>query len=74
MLGRPGIDARIFKAFDSVGVSAGMVSQGSTERGIAIVVKESDADRAIEALRGSSVKISPKGLSLRSMQSDRWSS
>ena len=27
MLGRPGIDARIFKAFDSVGVSAGMVSQ-----------------------------------------------
>ena len=52
MLGRPGIDARIFKAFDSVGVSAGMVSQGSTERGIAIVVKESDADRAIEALRG----------------------
>lgn len=50
MLGRSGIDARIFAAFKSVDVSVSLVSQGSTERGIAIVVDESDADKAVEAL------------------------
>lgn len=50
MLGRSGIDARIFGAFKSADVSVSLVSQGSTERGIAIVVNEVDADRAVEAL------------------------
>lgn len=51
MLGQAGIDARIFGAFERAGVSAGMVSQGSTERGIGIVVDEADVERAEEALR-----------------------
>ena len=50
MLGQVGIDARIFAAFRDFGVSASLVSQGSTERGIAIVVDEKDADRAVQAL------------------------
>lgn len=50
MLGRSGIDARIFGAFKSADVSVSLVSQGSTERGIAIVVSEVDADKAVEAL------------------------
>jgi aspartate kinase len=50
MLGRPGIDARIFRAFESAHVSVSMVAQGSTERGTAIVVDEGDADRAVTAL------------------------
>ena len=50
MLGRPGIDARIFRAFESAHVSVSMVAQGSTERGTAIVVDEGDADRAVVAL------------------------
>ncbi len=51
MLGQPGIDARIFAAFRDAGVSVGMISQGSTERGTAIVVDEIDADRAVSALK-----------------------
>lgn len=51
MLGQAGIDARIFSAFEQAGISAGMLSQGSTERGIGIVVDEADAERAEEALR-----------------------
>ena len=51
MLGHSGVDARIFGALRDADVSAGLVSQGSTERGTAIVVAEGDADRAVEALK-----------------------
>lgn len=51
MLGKSGIDARIFGAFERAHISAGMVSQGSTERGIGIVVHEDDADAAVEVLQ-----------------------
>ncbi|WP_329905441.1 aspartate kinase [Porphyromonas pogonae] len=50
MLGRAGIDARIFGAFGKRKISASLVSQGSSERGIAIVVNESDADNAVKSL------------------------
>lgn len=50
MLGRSGIDARIFRSFEAVEVSVSLIAQGSTERGTAIVVDEEDADRAVEAL------------------------
>ncbi len=50
MLGCIGIDARIFAAFARVEVSVGLISQGSTERGIAIVVDEANADVAVGAL------------------------
>lgn len=51
MLGRSGIDARIFRAFETVEVSVSLIAQGSTERGTAIVVDEEEADRAVEALK-----------------------
>ena len=51
MLGRSGIDARIFRAFEAVEVSVSLIAQGSTERGTAIVVDEEEADRAVEALK-----------------------
>jgi aspartate kinase len=50
MLGRSGIDARIFRSFETAEVSVSLIAQGSTERGTAIVVDEEDADRAVEAL------------------------
>ena len=50
MLGRSGIDARIFRSFEAVEVSVSLIAQGSTERGTAIVVDEEEADRAVEAL------------------------
>ena len=50
MLGRSGIDARIFRSFEAAEVSVSLIAQGSTERGTAIVVDEEEADRAVEAL------------------------
>ena len=50
MLGRSGIDARIFRSFEVAEVSVSLIAQGSTERGTAIVVDEEEADRAVEAL------------------------
>ena len=51
MLGRSGIDARIFRAFEAAEVSVSLIAQGSTERGTAIVGDEEEADRAVEALK-----------------------
>ena len=50
MLGRSGIDARIFRSFEAAEVSVSLIAQGSTERGTAIVVDEEESDRAVEAL------------------------
>ena len=50
MLGRSGIDARIFRSFEAAEASVSLIAQGSTERGTAIVVDEEEADRAVEAL------------------------
>ena len=50
LLGKVGVDARIFRALGQGGISVGMVSQGSSERGIGLVVRASDAERAREAL------------------------
>ncbi|AKA35646.1 bifunctional aspartate kinase/homoserine dehydrogenase I [Flagellimonas lutaonensis] len=46
LLGKAGIDARIFNALGRRNISVGIISQGSSERGIGLVV---DADRAFEA-------------------------
>lgn len=51
MLGSVGIDARIFSALGQHKVSVSLVSQGSSERGIAMVVDEGQADVAVEVLR-----------------------
>lgn len=50
MMGRSGIDARIFGALSQAGVSVSLVTQGSSERGIGIVLDSTQTDTAIEAL------------------------
>ncbi|MFC4815861.1 MULTISPECIES: bifunctional aspartate kinase/homoserine dehydrogenase I [unclassified Flavobacterium] len=49
LLGKTGIDARIFRVMADYGISVSIISQGSSERGIGIVV---NADRASDALIG----------------------
>ena len=46
LLGKAGVDARIFQSLGRSGISVGMISQGSSERGIGLVVKASEADEA----------------------------
>ena len=50
LLGKVGVDARIFKAMGQSGVNVGIISQGSSERGIGLVVKADKAERAKAAL------------------------
>lgn len=50
LLGKVGIDGRIFKAFQNNNISVGMISQGSSERGIAMVVSDEQAEKAVKAL------------------------
>ncbi|HSR61096.1 MAG TPA: bifunctional aspartate kinase/homoserine dehydrogenase I [Robiginitalea sp.] len=50
LLGKVGVDARIFRALGQSGVSVGIISQGSSERGIGLVVKADMAERARAAL------------------------
>ena len=51
LLGKVGVDARIFNAFQQANISVGMISQGSSERGIGIVVDTHDADNAVNTLK-----------------------
>ncbi|WP_370449397.1 bifunctional aspartate kinase/homoserine dehydrogenase I [Aquimarina sp. BL5] len=46
LLGKVGVDARIFKALAYKNISVSIISQGSSERGIGLVV---EGDKAIEA-------------------------
>ncbi|WP_339841205.1 bifunctional aspartate kinase/homoserine dehydrogenase I [uncultured Maribacter sp.] len=50
LLGKVGVDARIFKALESSNISVSIISQGSSERGIGLVVKKDKAKRAKLAL------------------------
>ncbi len=50
LLGKVGVDARIFKALQASNISVSIVSQGSSERGIGFVVKKDKAKRAKLAL------------------------
>ncbi|MDR2223341.1 MAG: bifunctional aspartate kinase/homoserine dehydrogenase I [Flavobacteriaceae bacterium] len=51
LLGIVGVDARVFTALANEGVSVGVISQGSSERGLGFIVEEKDADKAADALR-----------------------
>lgn len=51
LLGKVGVDARIFKSLGSRGVSVSIISQGSSERGIGLVVEKEKALQAVEALK-----------------------
>lgn len=50
LLGKVGIDARIFSALSQENISVGIISQGSSERGISFVVNAKDAHKAKDAL------------------------
>lgn len=50
LLGKVGVDARIFKALSHQGVSVSIISQGSSERGIGLVVDKDKAEIAVKAL------------------------
>ena len=50
LLGKIGVDARIFKALDESNINVSIISQGSSERGIGLVVDEKKANKAKRAL------------------------
>ncbi|MEM1001888.1 MAG: aspartate kinase, partial [Bacteroidota bacterium] len=50
LLGKVGVDARIFKAMSSQDISVSIISQGSSERGIGLVIPKEDAANAVVAL------------------------
>ncbi|MDT0689136.1 bifunctional aspartate kinase/homoserine dehydrogenase I [Salegentibacter sp. F188] len=50
LLGKSGIDARIFRALGDSDISVSIISQGSSERGIGLVVDAQNANRAVKAL------------------------
>lgn len=50
LLGKVGVDARIFSALSTHNISVSIVSQGSSERGIGLIINKSDATKAVIAL------------------------
>lgn len=50
LLGKAGVDARIFRALGDSNISVSIISQGSSERGIGLVVDAEKATRAIVEL------------------------
>ena len=50
LLGKVGVDARIFRALSSHDISVSIISQGSSERGIGLVINSSRANDAVIAL------------------------
>ena len=50
LLGKVGVDARIFKALGDKNISVSIISQGSSERGIGLVIEKEKAEEAILAL------------------------
>lgn len=50
LLGKVGVDARIFRALSNQDISVSIISQGSSERGIGLVVDKANAENAVKAL------------------------
>lgn len=50
-VGKKGIDARIFKTLSNHDISVGVVSQGSSERGVDFMIAENKAEIAVETLK-----------------------
>lgn len=51
LLGKVGIDARVFTSLANADVSVGLISQGTSERGLGFLVQEEDAEKAVKALK-----------------------
>lgn len=50
LLGKIGVDARIFGALSKYGISVSIVSQGSSERGVGLIIDANQAEAAVKAL------------------------
>ena len=50
LLGKVGVDARIFRALSNHSISVSIISQGSSERGIGLVIDADKAEQAVIAL------------------------
>jgi homoserine O-acetyltransferase len=50
LLGKIGVDARIFKALSDKDISVSIISQGSSERGIGLIINKDKATKAVLAL------------------------
>lgn len=50
LLGKVGVDARIFKALSDKDISVSIISQGSSERGIGLIINKDKATEAVLAL------------------------
>lgn len=50
LLGKVGVDARIFRVLGERGINVSIISQGSSERGIGLVIPAEKAEEATEAL------------------------
>ncbi len=51
LLGKKGIDARVFQALYALDISVGLISQGSSERCVGLVINKNESDRAVRALK-----------------------
>lgn len=51
LLGRIGVDAKVFTCLANIGVSVGMISQGTSERGLGFIIEAKDAEKAVIALK-----------------------
>jgi len=51
LLGKAGVDARIFRILNDHDISVSIISQGSSERGIGLIVDGSKASKAVLALQ-----------------------
>lgn len=51
LLGKIGVDAKVFTSLANCKVSVGMISQGTSERGLGFIVAEKDAEKAVLALK-----------------------
>lgn len=51
LLGKVGIDARVFSVLAQADISVGLISQGTSERGLGFIVKAAQASQAYELLK-----------------------
>jgi aspartate kinase len=51
LLGKKGIDARVFTALNQQNINVGVISQGSSERGLSFVISNTEVEKAITALK-----------------------
>jgi aspartokinase/homoserine dehydrogenase 1 len=64
-LGKTGVDARIFRVMGDNNISVSIISQGSSERGIGLVVAADKATTAMIELEKNSKMISIRKMSIK---------